>query len=177
MVPVGFDPKSEYAKKLLDPRWQKRKSEIQIRDDFTCQACGDKSTTLHVHHRWYERGRDPWDYPDSALVLLCVTCHDFEKDERPSCESSLLRAAKVSGLLAGNVDELCNAIKAMEGYSQREVSTFLSVIHFLGRNPDLWRPILKTHGLEILKMVDPDKGPDVFKEIEARRAAAGSMSE
>ena len=34
-----------------------------------------KSGSFHVHHLWYESGRDPWDYPDEALVSLCSDCH------------------------------------------------------------------------------------------------------
>lgn len=37
--------------------------------------CGDTKTTLNVDHQFYERGRDPWDYPDDSLWSLCETCH------------------------------------------------------------------------------------------------------
>jgi hypothetical protein len=30
---------------------------------------------LEVHHTYYERGRDPWDYPINSLVTLCYACH------------------------------------------------------------------------------------------------------
>lgn len=69
-----------YREKLLDPKWQQRKSAIQIRDKFTCQKCGNKNETLSVHHRHYIKGRQPWDYPDNLLVLLCATCHKEEED-------------------------------------------------------------------------------------------------
>jgi hypothetical protein len=39
-----------------------------------------KGPTVHVHHRHYITGRDPWDYPDNLLVLLCVKCHKEEED-------------------------------------------------------------------------------------------------
>lgn len=71
--------KKVYADKLLLPAWQKRKTEIQIRDNFTCQKCGDDKTQLQVHHRHYVLGRDPWDYPDNLLVLLCSHCHAEEE--------------------------------------------------------------------------------------------------
>ena len=71
--------KKIYADKLLDPQWQRRKSAIQIRDEFTCQKCGDKDKTLHVHHRHYVPGREPWDYPDNLLVTLCFKCHKEEE--------------------------------------------------------------------------------------------------
>lgn len=30
---------------------------------------------LHVHHQYYIKGKEPWDYDDSALITLCVDCH------------------------------------------------------------------------------------------------------
>lgn len=72
--------KKRYAEKLLDQRWQQRKTSIQIRDQFTCQKCGAKNETVHVHHRHYIGGRDPWDYPDELLVLLCKKCHKEEEE-------------------------------------------------------------------------------------------------
>jgi hypothetical protein len=69
------DRRSDYAAKLRDPRWQKKRLEILDFDSFTRQECGDATTTLHVHHRYYQFGRDPWDYPKSALATLCESCH------------------------------------------------------------------------------------------------------
>jgi 5-methylcytosine-specific restriction endonuclease McrA len=31
---------------------------------------------LHVHHKYYQEGKLPWEYPDSALVTLCWKCHE-----------------------------------------------------------------------------------------------------
>lgn len=72
--------RSRYAEKLLDNRWQQVKSSIQIRDQFTCQKCGCKDKVVQVHHRHYLTGRDPWDYPDNLLVLLCSSCHKEEEE-------------------------------------------------------------------------------------------------
>lgn len=66
-----------YADLLQDPRWQKKKSETLNRDEFTCQACGSKTQSLHVHHRYYDKDAEgPWDYPDESLVTLCLSCHN-----------------------------------------------------------------------------------------------------
>ena len=66
-----------YYEKLLDPRWQKKRLEILNREDFTCEACGSTENTLHVHHGYYERNLDPWDYESSTLSCLCDLCHDI----------------------------------------------------------------------------------------------------
>ncbi|HCY39778.1 MAG TPA: hypothetical protein DHV48_00200 [Prolixibacteraceae bacterium] len=30
---------------------------------------------LHVHHTYYQRGKKPWEYPDSSLETYCQSCH------------------------------------------------------------------------------------------------------
>jgi hypothetical protein len=66
-----------YADKLKDPRWQKKRLEIYQRDDFECQRCFDKGSTLVVHHKWYTKGDDPWSYPDTCYITLCEDCHNI----------------------------------------------------------------------------------------------------
>lgn len=64
-----------YAEKLKDPRWQKKRLRILERDGFKCLYCSDTDKTLHVHHGYYESGKDPWDYEDDTLHTLCEDCH------------------------------------------------------------------------------------------------------
>lgn len=69
------DMKQTYSDKLKSPKWQKKRLEILSRDKFTCKLCKDTETQLHVHHKYYENGCDPWEYPNKALVTLCAHCH------------------------------------------------------------------------------------------------------
>ena len=62
-----------YQEKLKDPRWQKKRLEILEKHKWTCCICGDKESTLHVHHLKYND--DPWDVPDDYLIVLCDKCH------------------------------------------------------------------------------------------------------
>lgn len=64
-----------YSEKLKDPRWQKRRLELLEAADWTCRECGTKTQTLHVHHGYYKRAADPWDYPDVVMHVLCDSCH------------------------------------------------------------------------------------------------------
>lgn len=67
---------TEYATKLRDPRWQKRRLEIFNAHQFTCQDCGAKERELHAHHCWYNMiDAEPWDYPDECFRCLCDECH------------------------------------------------------------------------------------------------------
>jgi len=82
-----------YSEKLRDPRWQKKRLEILNRDDFTCIQCGDKESTLHVHHFIYIYGRDPWDYPDVNFIVLCKTCHENETNITQDILTGIIDAA------------------------------------------------------------------------------------
>ncbi|MBT8468320.1 MAG: hypothetical protein KJN97_06185 [Deltaproteobacteria bacterium] len=69
-----------YYEKLKDPRWQRRRLEIMERDGFACFECDDDKSTLHVHHGYYQRGLDPWDYDPDTLWTLCEGCHELVQD-------------------------------------------------------------------------------------------------
>jgi hypothetical protein len=64
-----------YGEKLKDPRWQKKRLKVFERDNWTCQCCGDKDSTLNVHHKGYVG--EPWDCPDENLVTVCEDCHEI----------------------------------------------------------------------------------------------------
>lgn len=72
--------KKSYSDKLKDPRWQKKRLEIFKRDKFRCKLCGDEETTLNVHHKKYENGKEPWEYKLSDLITLCEDCHKVVED-------------------------------------------------------------------------------------------------
>lgn len=67
----------EYSRKLQNPKWQKKRLEILQRDQFKCIHCGCDDKELHVHHRWYQFGKDIWDYPDTCFETLCYECHEY----------------------------------------------------------------------------------------------------
>lgn len=50
--------------------------------DFACEACGKTEVTLNVHHPYYEKGREPWEYYN--LVCLCEQCHQLVTIEQRS---------------------------------------------------------------------------------------------
>ncbi len=91
---VMSQSKKEYLKKLKDPRWQKRRLKIFERDEWACQICFDTETTLKVHHRFYENDKEPWEYPEEALVTLCEECHREESENRYPEEKALLQTLK-----------------------------------------------------------------------------------
>lgn len=80
---------NEYWQLLQDPRWQKKRLEIFERDKFACVACGDTTTTLHVHHGYYEKNKKPWEYSDHTLHTLCDECHAYATEKVAEIKSSI----------------------------------------------------------------------------------------
>jgi hypothetical protein len=68
-----------YSDLLKHPKWQKKRLLILNRDEFTCQSCSSKETTLHVHHFQYEHNKKPWEYEDDNFITLCEKCHEKEE--------------------------------------------------------------------------------------------------
>lgn len=82
---------SSYAEKLKDPRWQKKRLQVLNHAKFRCQICGAKDRTLHVHHSYYEKGKEPWEYPTGSLISVCEDCHAMlhPKKQDPAPELDL----------------------------------------------------------------------------------------
>ena len=85
-----------YAEKLKDPRWQKKRLEILQRDEFTCQCCKQNDKTLHVHHKSYVYGKEPWDYNDNNFITYCYECHELEEFYKNSF-NDIVHDMKMSG--------------------------------------------------------------------------------
>jgi hypothetical protein len=89
-----------YTEKLKNPKWQRKKTEILMRDDFICRRCGDTESSLHVHHTYYTWGIEPWDYENSSLLTLCETCHSWETDNLKNEKKEFIDAFCKKGFTA-----------------------------------------------------------------------------
>ena len=78
-----------YWELLRDPRWQKKRLEVMERAKFACEICGDKTTTLNVHHKFYQKGAKPWEYEDRSLQCLCEPCHKSVTEIRSILDSGI----------------------------------------------------------------------------------------
>lgn len=88
--------RKSYADKLKDPRWQKRRLEVLNAANWHCEdaGCRRSDNSLEVHHTYYSRGLEPWDYPRQALIALCDQCHERRQSIECSIKVSLMQALR-----------------------------------------------------------------------------------
>lgn len=113
-------PTPSYVDLLKDPRWQRKRLEILQRDDFTCLGCADTTTTLHVHHRRYVRGRKPWEYDNEDLQTLCETCHEATTKTKKLIDAALSELSDIHGfdrVVLGFVEALVSSAKTRQPIS------------------------------------------------------------
>lgn len=72
---------------------------------------------LHVHHKHYIKGKEPWDYDDSALITLCADCH--KKRHLPSSVPVPLYNHDKSSILKTNMPicDRCNGSGYLPKYN------------------------------------------------------------
>lgn len=88
-----------WDEQLLTIEWDKKRTEILIRDNFTCQIPGClRKASLHVHHRLY-LGIKAWEYPNDLLVTLCDSHHKQYHDNVEELEQKLCDTLKMKGFM------------------------------------------------------------------------------
>ena len=128
--------KKDYLEALASPQWQKKRLEIMQRDNFTCQFCGCKDRTLHIHHKVYEKGKKPWEYDNKDLITLCDRCHESETNDSKELYQNFLY--------------LRDSMRSF-GFSDAIINTLLERLGCLFENCDEEEPVCKD---EIIKIID-----------------------
>lgn len=104
---------SEYFEKLKSPRWQRKRLEILERDGFVCKICGKTDSELHVHHKRYTKGADPWDEDSANLVSVCTHCHKKVTDVINRLRSEVM--VSLEGIeTCQNLGILCSNISSQD---------------------------------------------------------------
>lgn len=93
-----------YGEMLKDPRWQKKRLTILNRDNWMCQHCHSTAKTLHVHHKTYVYGKEPWDYVDENFLTLCAECHESEEYYKTDV-ANLIHDLLISGNSYHNISD------------------------------------------------------------------------
>jgi hypothetical protein len=136
-----------YWEKLKDPRWQKKRLEVLEKAEFTCSQCGDSESTLHVHHGYYCKGNEPWEYPVESLHCLCETCHEDVQRELVEIHE---RIAFLPAELLYSVRRLLDDFQAAWPF------------HFVVRDYDRWKREATEHGFRNLPDTEPEDPTSVF---------------
>lgn len=142
---------TSYSEKLRDPRWQKCRLKVLERDDFTCKKCGDKESTLHVHHKIYPDGLEPWDYEYKLLITLCEDCHQ-EEEECKQYEKRFLHSFYRAGFFSGDLYALADAFFNYKIKVASEVD--MSAIQHLLQNPEEMEVMIS----KMFESIHPKKG-------------------
>lgn len=120
-------------KDYLDPRWQKLRLKILERDRFKCMVCQDKDSTLHVHHRVYEKKKKIWEAKPDNLVTLCEKCHE-------RCEKIVQNARRYADAILFNQSSYC---EEGEDIAETHIETLFRVIPFYGEEE--FHSAIETH--------------------------------
>lgn len=111
---------SGFWEKYKHPRWQEKRLRIMERAGFECEHCARPDKTLNVHHKFYRKGANPWDYADHELECLCEDCHEHAHGLKRALNSALAQIphheiAQVLGYAAG--------LKMLRDYDERGMKT------------------------------------------------------
>lgn len=147
-----------YWEKLKDPRWQKKRLEILERDEFRCIGCGSEEKTLHVHHGYYDKNRDPWDYENETLYTYCEECHESMQGELADLHREIGFVGKF-GKIRALVSSLAE-LRQAEGKERRhQVHASAYAVQEIGRaffEYDVWKAV-KSASISELHALDIDE--------------------
>lgn len=105
----------EYIERLKDPRWQKLRLLALQAGGWKCAECENSEETLHVHHRQYFKGRNPWEYEVGQLEVLCASCHAM-RHEDVSDDPLLIAASYVPSVGFDNREAVASLIAGFCGH-------------------------------------------------------------
>ncbi len=85
------------------------------RDGFKCRECGDGDKTLHVHHFYYSKGKQPWEYEEDALITHCERCHSFVEESMDQIKRNIgiILSSRSLGIVTGS-----DVIKSIADFAQ-----------------------------------------------------------
>lgn len=151
--------KKTYSELLKDPRWIETSESIKEWDRNVCLLCGDSGSgaNLQVHHLYYDKDKNPWEYNRESLVTLCEKCHrnihkyekDFWKDlhdiANQICSLGISKNV-ILGILHGiydlasskkGEDDLVKILKLTHTFFDKELFFFFS----REKKNEIWRKI------------------------------------
>ena len=134
----------EYSEKLKDPRWQKLRLKVFERDNWECRWCNNTIATLTVHHLYYEKDKEPWDYPLDAFLTVCEPCHKFDFEQRYIAEQKLLAELKRKGFSPASTMRIAESVQNLHA-GLHNTALFAFLIEWLLTEKDIQKKMLKMY--------------------------------
>lgn len=73
--PKDFFNKQAYANLLKTNDWKNFSIRVRDRVGNFCQMCKRSDVVLNVHHWFCDATRQPWEYKDNEVIVVCEGCH------------------------------------------------------------------------------------------------------
>lgn len=146
------DNSKTYVEKLNDPRWQKKKNKILDRDFYICQFCGDGNSTLHVHHKKYNKG-EPWEIEDRFLITLCQSCHEKEPEAMNHAMYTLRGQLMKRGVSSIEIEYMRDKLEQLPEDFWDNYESNWELIVFVFINPEIFRQVDTLFGDHFRKFV------------------------
>ncbi|ASU38544.1 hypothetical protein hmeg3_09700 [Herbaspirillum sp. meg3] len=117
-----------YREKLKDPKWKKVRDQIILDRGRICECCGIQGThhptgkpvQYEVHHGYYVYWKQPWEYEEETLWVVCDICHDKVHDSL----AILQREIGMLDPIALNVQA-----KEVQAIKDAEIRLYLEELH------------------------------------------------
>lgn len=111
-----------FFEKYKSPLWQKKRLEVLEMAEWTCEACQDTKSQLHVHHKKYFKGRDPWQYENDQLAVLCESCHE-RRHSRADSLGLVCSKLPVEGMKWIDQDKASHLLAGAMGLEDWDIAT------------------------------------------------------
>ena len=121
-----------YQTQIKSPQWQKKRLEILNLRGFKCENCSCETEQLHVHHRFYIKGRKIYEYDNDVFQVLCEKCHtEIHKK---------LLTNKIEKIVEVIPEKYKEIIKVLDGYNEQTFDYFKNFIENSKHldNKDIW---------------------------------------
>jgi hypothetical protein len=117
----GLMPMRQSQRDRLTPEYRQWRTEVFVRDDYTCQTCGQRGGTLNAHHRQSYVGHPHLRTELNNGITLCKKCHDAIhriggnpiQNIKASCKPTEAKTPTQDGVAFNN--RLLNDIHAISG--------------------------------------------------------------
>lgn len=124
-----------YSDQIKSPKWQMKRNEILNLRGYKCEVCGNTELQLHVHHRFYIKGREIHEYDNDVLQVLCENCHSEIHSKNQKDNDIIILNNLLNTIDEENKQYLINIIEELININKDYFNEFiLRIDYILGTN-------------------------------------------